>query len=62
MQGALGSIDTAGKGGGEMKKSYDGTITNAGAQVVQPVHSRTAEAPNRVVRGTDLRGGLEQKK
>ena len=39
----------------DKRKQY--TVTNAGAQVVQPVHKQPASAANQVVRGTDLRTG-----
>ena len=50
------------KGGIEMDKRKQYTVTNAGAQVVQPVHKQPAGAANQVVRGTDLRTGQTCKK
>lgn len=44
----------------DKRKQY--TVTNAGAQVVQPVHKQAASAANQVVRGTDLRTGQTCKK
>lgn len=50
------------KGGIEMDKRKQYTVTNAGAQVVQPVHKQPAGTANQVVRGTDLRTGQTCKK
>ena len=44
----------------DKRKQY--TVTNAGAQVVKPVHKQPAGAANPVVRGTDLRTGQTCKK
>lgn len=42
------------------KRGYE--VTNAGAQVVQPVHPQAGGAANQVVRGNDLRNGRSRKK
>lgn len=48
----------------DKRKQY--TVTNAGAQVVQPVHKQPASAANQVVRGhrssdrTDLQEGMRE--
>lgn len=50
------------KGGTNLEKGKGYTVTNAGAQVVQPVHKQPAGAANQVTRGTDLRTGRTGKK
>lgn len=50
------------KGGTNLEKGKGYTVTNAGAQVVQPVHKQPAGAANQVTRGTDLRTGRTSKK
>ena len=45
-----------------MEKGKGYTVTNAGAQVVQPVDKQPAGAANQVTRGTDLRTGRTSKK
>ena len=51
------------KGGETMEKKKRGyEVTNAGAQVVQPVHPQAGGAANQVVRGNDLRNGRSRKK
>lgn len=44
----------------DKRKQY--TVTNAGAQVVKPVHKQPTGAANQVTRGTDLRTGRTGKK
>mgnify|MGYP005794538359 FL=1 len=45
-----------------MDKRRQYTVTNAGAQVVKPVHKQPTGAPSQVVRGTDLRTEQTDKK
>lgn len=51
-----------GKGGIGMDKRRQYTVTNAGAQVVKPVHKQPTGAASQVVRGTDLRTEQTDKK